>query len=172
MKSQRGITLASLAIYLVLIFTVLAILAAITSNMQIGVIDSGKNGTGYIEINKFNLYFLDDIKKQQNEIDTITENEILFTSGNKYTYNSNKKTIYLNDKIKIARDIETCEFANLEENEKTIIRVTIKQKNSQEKTIDYVLNDIDTTFYENEEDYISVEREEEEPEEPDEQAEP
>ena len=160
MKSQRGITLASLAIYVVLIFTVLAILAAITSNMQSGVIDSEKKGTGFTEINKFNIYFLKDVKKQQNRIQTITLNDILFTSGNRYTYNSEKKNIYLNNQIKIAENIETCEFTRLVQNEKTIIRVIIKQKDSPEKTIDYVLNnDPDNSIYENEEDYTRTERE-------------
>ena len=63
MKSQKGITLTSLAIYIVLIFIVLGILATITANMQKGINDSNKSGAEIAEINKFNMYFLQEVKR-------------------------------------------------------------------------------------------------------------
>lgn len=139
MKSQRGITLTSLAIYIVLIFVVLAILATVTLNFQSGVKEITKEGTEIAEINKFNMYFLQEVKKQGNEIDKITNDEILFATGNKYTFKYDNN-IYLNDSIKIAENIEKCIFSNNLENGRNIIKVTIKVKGLDEQVIDYVLN--------------------------------
>ena len=52
MKNQRGITIASLAVYVVIVLIVITILANITASMQKGIRDSGKEGTGIAEINK------------------------------------------------------------------------------------------------------------------------
>lgn len=140
MKSQKGITLASLAIYIVLIFIVLAILATVTSNFQNGVKEITKEGTEITEINKFNMFFLQEVKKQGNEIDKVSNNEILFTTGNKYTF-KNDNNIYLNDGIKVAENIENCVFSSKLENGKTVIVVTIKVEKIEEQVIEYILSD-------------------------------
>jgi len=68
MKSQRGVTLSSLAIYIVLIFVVLAILATVSLNFQTGIKDINSEGTEIIEISKFNMYFLKEVKMNGNKI--------------------------------------------------------------------------------------------------------
>ena len=160
MKDQKGVTLASLTIYITLIFITLAILATVTSNMRSGIKNSGQEGTEIAEINKFNMYFLQEVKKPQNGIDTIIndieKNEISFTSGSKFTYKPNKSCIYLNDNIRIAQDIEGCEFSRTEENGKTIITVIIDPENADERVIDYVLNGVTyAQNYENEGNYVT-----------------
>ena len=53
-KSQNGITLTSLAIYVVLVFVVLAILATVTANFKSSVKEINQEGTDIAEVNKFN----------------------------------------------------------------------------------------------------------------------
>lgn len=167
MKSQKGVTLASLAIYIVIIFIVLAILATVTANMQGNVRNAGKEGTGIAEINKFNMYFLKEVKKQGNTILPIEEENIItFSSGVTFEYDSNNKVINYIEKdnngniqksITISKDIQRCTFASRNENEKTIITVTIEPKNVSETIIEYVLGSgLYAQNYENENDYIRI----------------
>ena len=68
MKSEKGITLTSLAIYIMVVIIVVGILATITVSLRSNIKDINKEGTSDIEIDKFNMYFLQDVKKQGNQI--------------------------------------------------------------------------------------------------------
>lgn len=164
MKTQKGVTLTSLAIYITMVLIIIGILAVISGTLQGNIKEIYTEGTNNAEIDKFNIYFLKEVKKQGNQISEISDNEILFSLGNKYTYREDK-CIYLsnnsdgNEKnIKIADNIDKCIFSynsDKKENEKTVITVTIKAVKGQEKTIEYVLNNSDYfQTYEEEEDYI------------------
>lgn len=153
MKSQKGVTLTSLAIYIIMLIIVIGILGVISANFQNSVKDINEQGAENVEIDKFNVYFLQEIKKTGNEILSINSTEIEFITNNKYTFK--ESSIYLNDNIKIAQDIRKCEFSQSLINGKTIITVNIQAENNEEKTIDYVLNEDNYEIgYENEEDYI------------------
>lgn len=164
MKSQKGITLTSLATYVVLIFVVLAILATVTANFQSSIKEINQEGTDIAEVNKFNAYFLQEVKKQDNEIIEITENSIEFSSKNKYEFDSINKDINLvvldnegnySKIIEVAKNIEECSFSKKTENGKVIVVTDIKAKNSKKLTNEYVLNtDKLTSKYEDEDDYI------------------
>lgn len=159
MKSQKGITLTSLVIYVTIVLIVIGMLAVITANFQANIKEIYAEGTNNVEIDKFNLYFLKEVKKLGNAIDEnkFSSNEVLFVTGNKYTFSSSEKCIFLNDTIKVAENIEKCIFSynsDKKENENTVITVTIKAINGEEKTQEYVLNSNSySVTYENEEDY-------------------
>ncbi len=155
MKSQKGVTLTSLVIYILLVLIIVGILATITANFQSNIKEMNKEGTKNTEIDKFNVYFLKEVKKQGNAIDTISDNEILFTSGNKYIFKDDG-AIYLNDNIRIAENIDKCIFTKNIDNGKTVIIVTIKAIDEEEKTIEYVLsNDVYYSSYEDENSYVT-----------------
>ena len=152
MKTQKGITLTSLAIYITMVLIVIGVLAVISGTLQGNIKEIYTEGTNNAEIDKFNIYFLKEVKRQGNQINEISINEISFSLGNTYTYKEDK-CIYLNDNIKIAEHIEKCEFDGDTNN--LVITVTIKTENGEEKSIEYVLNsDNYSQPYENEEDYI------------------
>lgn len=154
MKSQKGVTLTSLVLYIMLVLIVLGILSVITASFQSNLKEVNKEGTKNSEVDSFNMYFLQEVKKQGNKINTISGNEILFTTGNKFSFRENM--IYLNDNIKIAENIENCAFSDSLENGKTVITVTIKAKDAEERNIEYVLNsDEISSNYEDENNYIS-----------------
>ena len=163
MKPQNGITLTSLVMYIILIFFVLAILATVTANFKKGIKDVNQKGIDIAEINKFNSYFLQEVKKQDNSITDITQNSVTFSSNNKYEYDSTNKIINLieldntgkvNKTIQIAGNIEKCEFSKKIDNGKTIITTKVKAKDVNEITNEYVLNSEKfNSKYEDEEEY-------------------
>lgn len=158
MKSQKGVTLTSLAIYIVVVLIVLGILAVISGTFQGNIKEIYTEGTNNAEIDKLNVYLLREVKRQGNEISTISNNEVVFTTVNKYTFSSANQCVFLNNNIKIAENIEKCVFAKSTVNGKTVITLTIKAVNSEEKTMEYVLNS--NTYnpsYEDESDYTNNE---------------
>ena len=143
MKSQKGVTLVSLVIYIIVLTIVISILGIVSSfffkNIMIV-----KEGANYApEFNKFNMFFIQDVKN--NESVTINENTIQFADGTKYDFSLDKKEIYRNGKT-IAKDIQAVVFKTSTETvrntTKNIINVNIAIGNTGNlftKNIDYVL---------------------------------
>lgn len=153
MKSQKGITLTSLTIYILLVLVIVGILATITANFQSNIKDMNDEGVSSSEIDKFNVYFLREVKRQGNEVDSISDSEVIFKTENKYTFKD--EAIYLNDNIKIAENIEKCNFSSSIVNGKEVITVNIKAFNVEEREIEYVLsNEEPSSPYDDEESYI------------------
>ncbi len=138
MKSQKGITLTSLTIYILLVLVIVGIIATITASFRDNINDMNSEGVNHSEIDKFSVYFLREVKRQENSVITVSDTEIVFNTGNKYTFKEN--SIYLNDNIQIAENIENCAFMKRIENNKEIIQVKIKPINSEEREIEYVIN--------------------------------
>lgn len=153
MRTDRGITLTSLILYVSLVLIALGILATITSSFRANIKDLNQEGTNNYEFDKFNVSFLQEVKKNGNGISSVNASEIIFTTKNKYTFKNN--SIYLNDSIKIAENIENCSFSAELIDKKTVITVNIKPKKSEEKNVEYVLNDSsDFSNIEDENSYI------------------
>ena len=137
--------------------------------MRSGVKQSGEEGTQIAEINKFNMYFLKEVKKSGNDVVSVTSSDeevddnspgdtIEFTSGKKFSFNSTNNVIELieEDKtIRISKDIESCSFTKQSANDKTIISVKIKPEGLSRQSIEFVLNS-ESHVYQNENDYIQL----------------
>lgn len=142
MKAEKGITLISLVVYIVLATIVIGIMATVSSyffsNMNLI-----KNQDQYaLEFNKFNMFFINDIKS--NKTATIEETKIVFEDGTTYTYNQTEKTIYRNT-TKIANEIQQIQFSKdtyqVNNTAKTLVNVhmSIGKNKNFDKTIEYVL---------------------------------
>lgn len=142
MKSEKGITLMTLAIYILIVFIVLAMLATLTTNFKSNLEKEESKSIFLVEYDKFNMYFLDEVKNTNNDIEQIDINGkyIEFTNGNKYSYEKSK--IYLikgeDTKIIIANEVEYCNFTQEENDGKTIINVEITI-NNETKNVKYTL---------------------------------
>ncbi len=112
MKNNKGITLLVLIVYIILIIMVLGILSVMTANFRKNLGNLDDASVKDVEFDKINLQLLKETKDSTNKLnkDDSQPHEIKFTNGNKYTYDSDTKTIYLNDNIKIAENIEECAF--------------------------------------------------------------
>ncbi|MBE5819313.1 MAG: hypothetical protein E7310_00545 [Clostridiales bacterium] len=164
MKNQKGITLTSLIIYIVLIFLIIVILARVsvyfTSNMS----EISKDSASISEIDKFNMYFIKDTKRTGNKIESVSEDgtSITFSKGTTYRFSKENEVIYYENtvddkKIIIAETIENCKFIQSKENSKDIVKIeiTIKEKvNKYEYVMGYA-NEYKT--HETESSYIAVE---------------
>lgn len=141
MYKDKGITITSLPIYVIAMLLVIAIIATITSFFYTNVNNLDNQSKNISEITKFNMYFIEEVKRNKNEVLDISENNhvIVFSTGNTYTFQQEDKSIYLNN-IRICENIANAEFTINED--KNIISVLITTGNNLEysKTTNYVLS--------------------------------
>ena len=141
MKSDKGVTLMALVIY-ISVFTVVVSSMALLSSYFYNNMHLIKDDANYVvEYNKFNMFFIQDVK--HNSTATIENNIIKFEDGTIYEYKSN--SIYRNDK-EIATNVKSATF-NLESYEvesttKNLIVVNLnigEGEKEYQKEIEYVL---------------------------------
>ena len=143
MKSQNGVTLVALVIYIIVLTIVVSILAVVSSFFFTNV-NFVKDQANYApEFNKFNMFFIQDVKN--NKSVTVSGNTVQFGDGTEYIFNLDQKAIYRNGKA-IAKNIQAAVFSTSTETirntTKNIINVNIAIGNAGAlftKNIDYVL---------------------------------
>lgn len=132
MKSNKGITLISLIIYIIGLTIILALIATLTSffNKNISVKDINSDTTQYT---KFSSIFLEEINNKKNSvidcksiIDGVSY--IIFSSGNQYTFDESSKSIYKNN-IKICENVDICDFSYTFVDSTYKIKVNFKTSN-------------------------------------------
>lgn len=145
MKSQEGITLVSLAIYITVMIIVVLIMNSIITTFYSNTESIDARVQEVIGFNKFNTYFLKEIKLRDNVVDNISEDNenpyILFTSGNSFSMNN--KSIYYNN-IKVCDKVADFIIKKGKDGDgidETIINITIKFDNFS-KSINYKLENI------------------------------
>ena len=152
MQTEKGITLISITIYIIVMLIMVSIITVLTSyfykNVDIRSINEDLNQ----QYTKFNSYFIKEVNKKGNKIVDIhslsksksekellentsnQQNYIVFSSGNQYTYIPENEGIYMN-KVKIVQNITGCTFtANKEANGKTTVTVIIQGNNFEKET--------------------------------------
>lgn len=122
MKNNKGITLTSLIIYVLVLLIVVTIVANITSFFYSNIVNAKENSQNIATITKFNMYFTKDVKKIGNRVVSTGQNGkyIKFTSGNTYTFQNN--AIYFNN-IKICDNVTNAQFGISLVNDDTIVSV-------------------------------------------------
>lgn len=139
MKNNKGITLVTLVIYIVVMLISISLMGIINNNFYANNKGIYENVQDVLEFNKFNTYFLKEIKKKNNSVEKIQKNEnenyILFSNGN--SFKKNADIIYYNN-IKICENVEDITF---EEKDENIIKVTLDFINFG-KTIEYKIESI------------------------------
>ena len=140
MKSEKGITLISLTVYIIVMTIVVGVVAMITTFFY-------KNTKGIREVDSiteyttFNSYFSEEINHSNLKVSVCDSdgNYIVFNNGVQYTFIPENKGIYRN-KVKICRNIDNCKFSEEIKNGKSVITVILKAGN-QEKETTYILKD-------------------------------
>ena len=132
MKSQKGITLTSVIIYIMGMTMCIGVIATLTTYFykNMDTIDDYNYTTEYT---RFISLITDEINQEGNtiiETKTYTENQkqisyIIFSSGNQYTYTEENHCIYMNN-VKICKGVDICKFGYVEENGKYKVNVEIK----------------------------------------------
>ena len=141
MIKEHGITLVSLVIYIIVMLIVLVVISTIINKFYQNTESMETDTKEILEFNKFNTYFLKEVKSKGNEVDTITPNYILFKTGNSFSV-SNEKIYYNN--IQICKGVKSLMIVQGKDGtgeEKDIIYVTLTFENFT-KSINYKIEEI------------------------------
>jgi competence protein ComGC len=169
LKNQKGITLVSLTIYIIIVFVLMVTLVVVRNNYNSSLNEVNKEANVEAEYNKFNLYFLEDIKKQGNSYeltkpkgDTELYEDIKFSStGNEYKFDSATSSVILkntttNVETTLLENVQNCTFSKSTKEGKKIVKVDITIKDTKIEK-DYVLpEENDYNGYQDEQDYIHI----------------
>ncbi|MGN1297156.1 MAG: hypothetical protein ACI4VH_01805 [Clostridia bacterium] len=148
MKSQSGVTLVSLTVYVIVMAIVVGILANITTFFYKNINDTNAEIDPLTEYTTFNSYFSNEINHPNIKIEQCgntqdeqgnVQNYIVFSNGVQYTYVSANHGIYKNE-VKIGRNIDRCTFEEKIENGKSIVMVHF-ESGTIKKDIEYTLAD-------------------------------
>lgn len=149
MRTQKGITLISLIIYVIAMLFTIAIISVMTSYFYKNIQIPNEEYSSLNEYTKFNSYFSEEVNKENNKVIEIVsysnddeknkdkQRYVVFSSNNQYTYIPENKAIYQNN-VKIANGIEKCEFNYKIQNGKEVVEIKLKI-GELDKTINYVL---------------------------------
>lgn len=145
MKKEKGITLISLTIYIILFAMIVETVVLFNTDFYSQVTKLNNDNISAEEYNKFNVNFVKDVKESKTA--TIVNNsgntQITLDNGVNYYYISDEQAIY-REKIKIASKITTFSATKITHPSKNVIRITIITGNDDnkhfQKTISYVFN--------------------------------
>ena len=141
MRSNKGITLTSLVIYMAVATLVIGSMALLGTHFYSNAELIKEPSEYVVEYNKFNMFFIEDVKT--NKTATINGTTITFEDGTKYEYKGN--SIYRNNN-EIAKNVQSVQFTAdtyvVSNTTKNLITVNLNIGTSEknyEKQIEYVL---------------------------------
>lgn len=145
MKEEKGITLASLIVYIIATITVLSVLAAIIANFTSNLSTLSTEKSIEQKLGNFNLYFIKDVKEIGNSVDEIGQDGswIRFSNGDAYEL-QNEKIIFFDSNhiaMTLLEDVDTCTFS-IDNNNPNKINVFIELSDSTRKTLSYIMGNI------------------------------
>lgn len=127
MKSEKGVTLSSLIIYVIAMSIIVGTVAGIT-NYFYGNINSLTTRTkSSKEYTKFNSYFINEINKTDNSVINVDDTTIVFSSGNQFKFVNANAGVYFN-KIKICKDVTSLTFGYDETTKEITVTMQINGK--------------------------------------------
>ncbi len=152
MKSENGITLVSLTIYIIGLLSVIVIITVVTSFFYTTVDLSTDNVDTLIEYTKFTSFFSEDInldslkfvncQVENNVVGGIEKSFAIFNNGHQYTFVKENEAIYLQN-AKIASGVESCEFISDIDSQTGKEKIIVKIKfigNDNIKETSYIIN--------------------------------
>ena len=137
MKSQKGITLISLTIYVLVMTIVIAVMALLTTFFYKNVKEVKMDIDPVTQYTTFNAYFAEEMNHTNLKIWECQANLVVFSNGVQYRYIPENKGIYRNQ-VKICNQIEQCVFSEQIKNGKSVIEVNFKA-GDQSRTTTYTL---------------------------------
>ena len=105
LKSEKGITLTTLVIYIIVLVVALGILATVSTFFYKNVVLLKDSAQYAAEFDKFNASFIKDIKNNSEANVDQNAKTIVFEDGTTYVYSENDKGIYRNQ-VKIATHVD------------------------------------------------------------------
>lgn len=142
MKSEKGVTLTALAIYIT-VFILIILIMSFVSNYFFENVGQIKDSPKYVsEFNKFSMFFVADVKRNTTLI-SCSDTELEFADGTKYIYKDN--AVYRND-AKIAQYFKKFSFKQSEYTQNSFTKTTVivkaelgNETNKMERQIEFIL---------------------------------
>lgn len=131
MRSQRGVTLISLIIYVIIMTFVIAMISRISSSFYSNMKEFDGESESAVAYSKFNMYFLNDIKREGVNVEEVFDSYIILSYTKdeeivKIEYSVQNKSLYRN-KVKICDDVENVKITSNEEKNTVTINLKIKE---------------------------------------------
>ena len=130
MKNEKGVTLISLTVYVIVMALVVGVLAIITTFFYKNTIDI-KDIDPITEYTTFNTFITDEANHANIKVLECKDNYIVFDNGVQYTFIAANKGIY--------SGIEKCSFETGIEGGNDVIKVVFKAQGQSKKNITYTL---------------------------------
>ena len=128
MKSQKGITLISLTIYVIVMALVIGVIAILSTFFYSNMKDINQTVDPITEYTKFNSFFSDEVNHENIKILECGVYEEGTENQQNYTFVKKNKGIYRNQ-VKIAKEIEDCTFTRDVKNGKDVVEVKVTAGN-------------------------------------------
>ncbi len=146
MKSEKGITVTSLIIYVIALTVVIASIAMLSNYFYRNTSAVTGNINPITEYTKFNTFFSEEVNHSNIKVLECKQegeegegNYIVFDNGVQYTFIKENEAIY-KDKVKICTYVKECSFTHKIQNGKNVVTVSITMENSTTpKIIEYTL---------------------------------
>ena len=122
MKSDKGVTLITLTIYVIVSIAMVGIITIVSGAFMSSLRDSDFYNEPIAEYTAFNSYFSEQVNHPGIEVLQCRDNYVVFSDGVQYSFIKANKGIY-KDRVKICWNIDSCRFSQSEENGKTVITV-------------------------------------------------
>ncbi len=138
MKMQKGVTLVSLTIYIIVMTIVISVISMISTYFFKNTKNILKDIEPITEQTRFSSFFTEEVNRSNSKILACDEHYVVFDDGVQYTFVPENKGVYRNQ-VKICRGVEICKFERTIKNGKDVITVTLKMEKAVEKRVDYTL---------------------------------
>lgn len=137
MKSEKGVTLITLTIYVIVMIIVVGIIAVVTGVFMKDLQEANFYNDPITEYTAFNSYFSEEVNHSGREVTECNGDYIIFDNNVQYSFIAENQGIYRNQ-VKICWDIEDCTFSTGVENGKTVVTVHFVS-GGQDRTTKYTL---------------------------------
>ncbi|MCI9246531.1 MAG: hypothetical protein HFJ30_05355 [Clostridia bacterium] len=127
MKSERGITLTALILYVVVAMATVTAIAGLSSFFVSNMNEVKAQEKYAPEFNKFSMFFIGDVKN--NKTAEVTTTQVTFEDGTVYQYRASEKAVYRND-TKITEKVDNFSFVSSTEQISSTIKQIINVKMS------------------------------------------
>ncbi len=148
MKSEKGVTLISLIVYITTLLIVITVITIVSSYFYQNIDLTLSQIDPLVEYTRFNSYFTEEINYEDIEIlesgtlpaqDGTHQNDyIVFSNGIQYTFMSENNAIYRNT-AKIVGGVKSCDFEVNSEKNKISVRLDM-ESGDKEWENDYIIN--------------------------------
>lgn len=125
MKSQKGVTLISLTVYIIVMVIVVASIAVISTYFYTNRNTISNKINPMTEYTQFSSFFSEEVNHRNIKVLECKGNYIVFDNGVQYTFVEENKGIYRN-KVKITSDVESCQFQYEIKNGKNVVTVKLR----------------------------------------------